>query len=78
MRAPHRLTVWLKKDDLVFRSSDDIRSRWGKKLVRALDRPDYFGYTVQLPGPIRTTSLRGVALGHRYAGLHRLRDAAPV
>ena len=48
VRAPHRLSVWLKKDDLVFRSDDDIRAAMGQKLVKALDRPDYFGYTVKL------------------------------
>ncbi|MGD0777138.1 MAG: transglycosylase SLT domain-containing protein [Candidatus Solibacter sp.] len=48
-RAPHRLAVWLKKDDLVYRSSDDIRAALGQKLVKALDRPDYFGYAVRLP-----------------------------
>ncbi len=48
-RAPHRLAVWLKKDDLVFHSSDDIRAALGSKLVKALDRPEYFGYTVRLP-----------------------------
>ena len=48
-RAPHRLSVWLKKDDLVFRSSDDIRAALGQKLVKALHRPDYFGYAVKLP-----------------------------
>ena len=48
-RAPHRLAVWLKKDDLVYRSSDDIRAALGQKLVKALDRPGYFGYAVRLP-----------------------------
>ena len=48
-RAPHRLSVWLKKDDLVFRSDDDIRADLGRKLVKALNRPDYFGYALKLP-----------------------------
>jgi hypothetical protein len=48
-RAPHRLSVWLKKDDLVFHSGDDIRAALGQKLVKALKRPDYFGYAVNLP-----------------------------
>jgi len=48
-RAPHRLSVWLKKDDLVFRSGDDIRAALGQKLVKALNRPDYFGYIVKFP-----------------------------
>jgi hypothetical protein len=47
-RAPHRLSVWLKKDDLVFRSEDDLRADLGKKLVKALNRPDYFGYSLRL------------------------------
>ena len=33
-RAPHRLSVWLKRDDMVFRSCDDIRVDLGKRLVR--------------------------------------------
>ncbi|MCU1233739.1 MAG: Lytic transglycosylase, catalytic [Candidatus Solibacter sp.] len=49
-RAPHRLSVWLKRDDLVFHSGDDIRADIGKKLVKALDRPDYFGYSLRLAG----------------------------
>jgi hypothetical protein len=45
-RAPHRLSVWLKKDDLVFHNGDDIRADLGKKLVKALNRPDFFGYSL--------------------------------
>uniref|UniRef100_Q01WD5 Lytic transglycosylase, catalytic n=1 Tax=Solibacter usitatus (strain Ellin6076) TaxID=234267 RepID=Q01WD5_SOLUE len=47
-RAPHRLSVWLKKDDLVFHNGDDIRADLGKKLVKALDRPDFFGYSLRI------------------------------
>src|SRR6185369_14564258 len=43
-RAPHRLSVWLRRDDMVYRTSDDIRADDGRRLVRALDRPEYFGY----------------------------------
>jgi hypothetical protein len=51
IRAPHRLSVWLRRDDLVFRNSDDIRTDSGKRLVHALDHPGYFGYTLTLtPG----------------------------
>jgi hypothetical protein len=49
-RAPHRLSVWLKKDDLVFHSDDDIRAGIGSRLAKALNRPDYFGYALKLPG----------------------------
>lgn len=47
-RAPHRLSVWLKRDDLVYRSCEDMRANVGKRLVRALDRPTYFGYQLKL------------------------------
>lgn len=48
VRAPHRLSVWLRRDDLVFRSDDDIRTDGGKHLARAFDHPEYFGYTLNL------------------------------
>lgn len=47
-RAPHRLSVWLKRDDLVFRSCDDLRADGGKRLVKALDHPNYFGYRLNV------------------------------
>ncbi len=47
-RPQHRLAVWLKHDDLIFQNIDDIRSDAGRKLVRAIDRPEYFGYTLRL------------------------------
>jgi hypothetical protein len=48
VRAPHRLSVWLKRDDLVYHSCDDIRADIGKRLVRAFDRPTYYGYGLSL------------------------------
>ena len=33
-RAPHRLSVWLKQEDLVFHSRDDIHGDMGNRLVR--------------------------------------------
>ena len=54
-RAPHRLSVWLKRDDLVFRSCDDIRGDTGKRLAKALDRPEYFGYRLNLPADSPST-----------------------
>jgi hypothetical protein len=47
-RAPHRLSVWLKREDLVFRSCEDIRADTGRRLVRAPDRPEYFGYRLRV------------------------------
>lgn len=47
-RAPHRLSVWLKRNDMMYRNPDDIRVNLGKKLVRALDRPEFLGYTLRI------------------------------
>jgi Transglycosylase SLT domain len=48
VRAPQRLSVWLKRDDLVFHSCDDIRDDAGKRLAKAFDRPEYFGYRLKI------------------------------
>jgi hypothetical protein len=47
-RAPHRLTVWLKQNDMVFHSADDIKAAVGTKLVRAFNDPAYFGYLLRI------------------------------
>jgi hypothetical protein len=47
-RAPHRLSVWLKRDDMVFHNCDDIRASLGSRLVKAMDRPWYFGYSLNV------------------------------
>jgi hypothetical protein len=47
-RAPHRLAVWLRNGDMIFRTTADIRTDPGKRLTRALDRPDYLGYTLRI------------------------------
>lgn len=60
-RAPHRLSVWLKRNDLMFRSVADIQSELGRNvLARAFDRPSYFGYALDLPRG-------GAAEAHRAA-----------
>lgn len=48
-RAPHRLAVWLKNGDLVYRTREDILSC--RRLVRAFDAPDYLGYRLRMKGP---------------------------
>lgn len=48
VRAPYRLAVWLKREDLIYKSCDDIRADLGKRLFKAFDRPDYFGYRLHL------------------------------
>jgi hypothetical protein len=47
-RPQHRLAVWLKHDDLIFHNIDDIRADSAKRLAKALDRPDYLGYTLRI------------------------------
>jgi hypothetical protein len=49
-RAPNRLSVWLRANDLAFRSCEDIRSDRGKRLARVFDHPDYFGYRLRTSG----------------------------
>ncbi len=48
VRAPHRLSVWLKRDDLMFHSCDDIRADGGKRLVKGFENPGYYGYLLNL------------------------------
>lgn len=45
-RAPHRLTVWLKPDDFAYSSCEDMRRASGGSLVRALDNPKFYGFTL--------------------------------
>jgi hypothetical protein len=47
-RAPHRLSVWLKRDDMVYHSDDDIRTDSGQRLAHAFNQPDYFGYALKI------------------------------
>jgi len=49
LRAPYRLSVWLKPEDMVFRTGEDIRQDAGGRLGRALDRPEFFGYELRIP-----------------------------
>jgi len=44
LRAPDRLSVWLKPQDLIYETSDRIRSAEDGKLATAPDDPGYFGY----------------------------------
>jgi hypothetical protein len=45
-RASDRLTVWLKSNDLFYRSPDDLRQAAGQSLVRVLDDPLFFGFSL--------------------------------
>lgn len=45
-RANDRLMVWLKSEDVFYRSEDDLRLAAGKSLARVLDDPRYFGFSL--------------------------------
>ena len=46
LRAPDRLSAWLKPQDLIYETGDLIRNEDGSKLVSAPDEPDF----LRLPG----------------------------
>jgi hypothetical protein len=48
-RAPHRLSAWLRPDDLIYRTGEDIRANPGGLLMKAPDSAGYLGYSLQLP-----------------------------
>jgi len=45
-RAPDRLSVWLKAQDLVYEAGDLMRNEEGSKLAVAPDDPEFLGYRV--------------------------------
>jgi hypothetical protein len=47
-RAPHRLSAWLRPDDLIYHTWDDVRANPGARLLRAPDSAEYLGYTLRL------------------------------
>jgi hypothetical protein len=51
LRAPHRLSVWLRPEDLAFKTCDDLRRERGKSLVAAFDDPKYYGFALRRAGP---------------------------
>jgi len=53
-RAPHRLSVWLRRDDLVFHTAEDLRA--AASLAPAFDRPEFFGYSLRLDGGLPAAS----------------------
>jgi soluble lytic murein transglycosylase-like protein len=46
LRAPDRLSAWLKPQDLIYENGDFIRNEEGSKLVGAPDAPEFLGYRV--------------------------------
>ena len=45
-RANDRLMVWLKSEDVYYRTRDDLQQANGKALARILDNPKYFGISL--------------------------------
>jgi hypothetical protein len=45
-RANDRLMVWLKSEDVFYRSLDDLKQASGKALERVLDNPKLFGFSL--------------------------------
>jgi hypothetical protein len=45
-RANDRLMVWLKTEDVFYRSVDDLKQASGKALERVLDNPRFFGFSL--------------------------------
>ena len=43
-RAPHRLSIWLRPEDLAYNNCEDLRREKGKNLVEAFDNPKFFGF----------------------------------
>ena len=46
VRAPHRLAVWVKPADLIYRTAADLLAE-SSGLVRAVDHPEFFGYSLR-------------------------------
>jgi hypothetical protein len=82
-RANDRLMVWLKSEDVFYRSLDDLKQASGKALERVLDNPKLFGFS--LPAPDSDSATRDLYLQASPAAIgtllyisfetHRLFDA---
>jgi hypothetical protein len=50
-RANDRLAVWLKPQDLIYKSCDDLRREEGKSLAKVDNEPMRFGFQLRVEGP---------------------------
>jgi hypothetical protein len=55
-RASHRLVIWLKPEDVLYKSCEDLKREQGKSLVRPPDDPSYYGFNVLRPKPALFTA----------------------
>lgn len=51
-RADHRLVVWLKREDFLYKSCEDLRKAQGKNLVKIFEKPEHYGFEFQPGDPI--------------------------
>jgi Transglycosylase SLT domain len=49
--APYRFWAWLGPKDLIYEQCEDLIHDPGHKLVKALDRPDFYGFLLRKDGP---------------------------
>lgn len=45
-RANNRLVIWLKSNDVFYKSLDDLKNASGKSLEKVLDDPQFFGFAL--------------------------------
>jgi hypothetical protein len=45
-RPQHRLAVWLRSEDFLYQSPEDLKRDEGKRLAKVVDDPDYFGFRI--------------------------------
>jgi Transglycosylase SLT domain len=50
-RANDRLAVWLKPQDVIYKSCEDLRREEGKSLAKVDNKPTFFGFQLRLEGP---------------------------
>jgi hypothetical protein len=62
-RAPHRLSAWLHRDDLIYHTGSDIRANLGELLVQAPDNAQYLGYTLSPASAMEFSAAAPAALG---------------
>jgi hypothetical protein len=49
-RANDRLAVWLKPQDVIYKSCEDLRREEGKSLARVDNKPTHYGFQLRLEG----------------------------
>jgi hypothetical protein len=50
-RANDRLAVWLKPQDVIYKSCEDLQREEGKSLARVDNKPTFYGFQLRMDGP---------------------------